>query len=509
MALVSPEKDTVARSIGRYVLFREVGHGGMATVHLGRLRGPAGFARTVAIKRLHPQFARDPEFVTMFLDEARLAARIQHPNVVSVLDVVASEGELFLVMDYVQGESLAKLLSIGKSEKRAPPTYRVVLPIVTSLLYGLHAAHEARNERGDPLGIVHRDVTPQNVLVGVDGLARVLDFGIAKASLHAHVATRDGQLKGKIPYMAPEQIGGTTVDRRADVYSASVILWEALAGERLFKAADAITLATAVVSQKHDRPSTRRPEIPRELDAIVMKGLERDPNDRYATAREMAVALAAIAPQATPPEIGEWVVSLAAPSLAARAKSIAEIEGAVLPAMRQSDPPRPMLPPDLRESVRAIKAARASHAEATTLAPPAALSPAIAIGSESPETAAGVPSRATKKRVLLALGVGGVAVLAVSIGTCALGRSSATQGPPMASGSSRASAAMSTALVVIPPPPPLVETPPTPSTSAPPSPSPAAAPSSPPPRPAAQKPNCNPPFTVDRNGVRIPKRFCF
>ena len=144
------EKETAARSIGRYVLFREVAHGGMATVHLGRLRGPAGFSRTVAIKRLHPQFARNPEFVSMFLDEARLAARVQHPNVVDVLDVVAA-GELFLVMDYVHGESLAKLLAASR-EAGIPVLPRIVTAIGINVLDGLHAAHEARNERGDPLG---------------------------------------------------------------------------------------------------------------------------------------------------------------------------------------------------------------------------------------------------------------------------------------------------------------------------------------------------------------------
>jgi serine/threonine-protein kinase len=224
------EKDTVARNIGRYVLFREIAHGGMATVHLGRLRGVGGFARTVAIKRLHPQFARDPEFVSMFLDEARLAARVQHPNVVSVLDVVASERELFLVMDYVHGEALSRLLKHARA-CGIPVPANIVCAVLLDLLYGLHAAHEALSERGDPLNIVHRDVSPQNVLVGVDGIARVLDFGIAKPAQRVHQSTRTGQLKGKLSYMAPEQFSTGAVDRRADVYSAAVLLWEALTGE--------------------------------------------------------------------------------------------------------------------------------------------------------------------------------------------------------------------------------------------------------------------------------------
>src|ERR1700722_7615370 len=160
------------RSIGRYVLFRAVAHGGMATVHIGRLRGPAGFARTVAIKRLHPPFARDPEFVAMFLDEARIAARIQHPNVVSVLDVFAADGELFLVMDYVPGASLSELLKLAANASIEVPRATFVA-IISGMLTGLDAAHDARNESGQPLEVVHRDVSPQNVLLGLDGVPRL------------------------------------------------------------------------------------------------------------------------------------------------------------------------------------------------------------------------------------------------------------------------------------------------------------------------------------------------
>src|SRR5437868_956560 len=190
----SPDRAVVVpRMVGRYAIFDEIASGGMATVYLGRLTGSGGFARTVAIKRLHPQFAKDPEFVTMFLDEARLAARIRHPNVVPTLDVVAASGELFHVMEYVQGESLSHLARGLKTRSERVPL-RILLRIMNDVLQGLHAAHEARDERGVPLCIVHRDVTPQNVLVGVDGVARLLDFGVAKAAGRAHT-TQDGQIK--------------------------------------------------------------------------------------------------------------------------------------------------------------------------------------------------------------------------------------------------------------------------------------------------------------------------
>jgi serine/threonine-protein kinase len=190
--------------IGRYALFDRIAAGGMASVHLGRLFGEGGFTRTVAIKRLHAQLALDPDFASMLLDEARLCARIHHPNVVATLDVVSAEAELFLVMEYVVGESLVHLLRASEaSPDRASPA--LVASVMSGVLHGLHAAHEATSDRGELLGIVHRDVSPHNVLVGVDGVARVLDFGVAKALGRVHT-TEEGTLKGKVSYMAPEQI---------------------------------------------------------------------------------------------------------------------------------------------------------------------------------------------------------------------------------------------------------------------------------------------------------------
>src|ERR1700722_10238472 len=167
--------------IGRYVIYGKIAQGGMASVHLGCLQGAAGFSRTVAVKRLHSHLAEEPEFLSTMLDEARLAARIHHPNVVPTLDVVADDGELLVVMEYVRGESLSRLLR-GASATDRPVPWPIVSAIVVGALHGLHAAHEATSEDGAPLGIVHRDVSPQNILVGVDGQSRVIDFGIAKAA---------------------------------------------------------------------------------------------------------------------------------------------------------------------------------------------------------------------------------------------------------------------------------------------------------------------------------------
>jgi serine/threonine-protein kinase len=204
--------------LGRYAIYEKIASGGMATVHVGRQLGHVGFARTVAIKRMHPQYAGDPEFVSMFVDEARLAARIHHPNVVPTLDVVAMDGELFLVMELIQGESLSRLIRTASSRnEHIPPA--MVATMLVGVLQGLHAAHEAKSDQGEPLGIVHRDVSPHNIIVGTDGIARVLDFGVAKATGRIQT-TRDGQLKGKLAYMAPEQIHGE-VTRSTDVYAAA------------------------------------------------------------------------------------------------------------------------------------------------------------------------------------------------------------------------------------------------------------------------------------------------
>jgi eukaryotic-like serine/threonine-protein kinase len=313
-----------ARTIGRYALFAEIASGGMASIHIGRLLGPVGFSRTIAIKRLHPQFARDPEFVTMFLDEARLAARIRHPNVAPTLDVVATEGELFLVMEYIQGESLAQLVhATHEVGKRIPQ--EIVRAIMSGILHGLHAAHEAKNERGEALGIVHRDISPQNILIGTDGIARLLDFGIAKAVGRSHV-TRDRHIKGKLSYMAPEQIENVGVDRRVDVYAASVVLWELLTGQRLFDADSDSSKVMRVLTSVVTRPSSIVPGISAKLDRLVLRGMNRKPELRFETARDMALALEASGPMAIPSVVGAWVEATAHQALAERAAHIAAVE---------------------------------------------------------------------------------------------------------------------------------------------------------------------------------------
>jgi serine/threonine-protein kinase len=315
-ALDAAAEPRAPQAVGRYWLYDEIAAGGMATVHLGRLVGPAGFTRTVAIKKLHPQFAKDDEFSSMFLDEARIAARIRHPNALTALDVVTSKGELYIVMDYIHGESLGKLLRAG------PVPLAIASSINTQALLGLHAAHEAVDERGAPLEIVHRDVSPQNILVGVDGVARVVDFGIAKAASRFHT-TQAGKIKGKLSYMSPQQVQSEDVDRRADIFAAGVVLWESVVGRKLLARGDA-TITRVTLWQ--GIPNEDLALVPAFLQPIVKRALARDPEARFATAREMALALADAVPPASSMEVGDWVEQRAHQILADRARALSDVE---------------------------------------------------------------------------------------------------------------------------------------------------------------------------------------
>jgi serine/threonine-protein kinase len=318
------DRDSVGPvEIGRYVLYDRIASGGMAAVYLGRLAGPVGFARTVAIKRLHPQFAADTDFVTMFLDEARLAARIQHPNVVPTLDIIATNGELFLVMEYIRGEPLGQLVKRTASRMENIPE-RVVAGLVSGALQGLHAAHEANDESGARLEIVHRDVSPQNIIVGVDGTPRVLDFGVAKAEGKFH-STRGGEIKGKILYMSPEQLEADAVDRTTDVYAMGLVLFELLTGKRMFAKSQDMTSLGSILRNELTMPSSIDPELAK-WDAIVAKASGRR-EGRYATARAMAIEVEKVCGGvASAVEIAEWVEQNAGPQLQERAQRVAEIE---------------------------------------------------------------------------------------------------------------------------------------------------------------------------------------
>lgn len=325
--------------LGRYALHDEFARGGMAQLHYGTVLGDAAFQKTVAIKRLLPQLKADAEIVTMLIDEARMASRVSHPNVVSILDVIAEAGEVALVMPYVDAESLARLVAASRAAGGACPM-PVASRIVHDALLGLHAAHEAKDAAGQPLGLVHRDVSPENVLVGADGVARVADFGVAKARGKL-VVTREGVVKGKLRYMAPEHFKGREIDRRADLYSAGVVLWELLAGEPLWAGAGEAQLGLKILNAAIAPPSTKAPGVPAAIDAIVAKATARRPDDRYATAREMAAALFDAAPLASSDDVAAWVSAHGGEVIAARAAFIEGIERSGLASLGAPSKPSP------------------------------------------------------------------------------------------------------------------------------------------------------------------------
>ena len=276
--------------IDRYELIGEIASGGMATVFLARLTGLGGFQRFVALKRLHPHLQSERDFVRMFLDEARLAAGIHHPNVVPILEVGAGSVGYYLVMEYIEGETLARLLARSASAGTKVPV-PISLRIGIDMLRGLHAAHELKDEAGAPTNLVHRDVSPQNVLVGGDGVARITDFGVARAASRLG-DTRAGQLKGKIAYMAPEQASGVEeIDRRADIFASGIVIWEALAQRRLFKAQNEAATLSRVMNEPVPNLSAIASDVPDVVTKIINRSLERHPDRRFPTCAEFADAL--------------------------------------------------------------------------------------------------------------------------------------------------------------------------------------------------------------------------
>ncbi len=304
---------------GRYTILGHIAKGGMGSVYLGRVTGTAGFSRLVAIKRLHPDLAAQKEFVGMLVDEARLASQIRHTNVIDTLDLVVSDGAFSLVLEYVEGDSLSRLLRTA-AQLGEPVPRRIALAVMYGVLRGLDAAHEARREDGQPLGIVHRDISPQNVLIGVDGIPRVIDFGVAKATGRFD-STRPGEVRGKFCYMAPEQMEGRHVTRQVDVYAAGVMLWELLVGRRLFDADDERVLCAAVLRGDIKGPSTQNPGVPQELDAIVLRATSHEIGERHLTARELLGDLERLE-RASDDEVGKWVRRLGATQLAERQRMI-------------------------------------------------------------------------------------------------------------------------------------------------------------------------------------------
>ena len=268
--------------LGKYDLIRQIAVGGMAELYLARTVGIEGFEKLVVVKRILPQYATNASFVNMFLNEARLAATLHHPNIAQVYDIGQEQGDYFFSMEYVHGEDLGHLVAAA-TENGVPVSLDAALTLCAGLCAGLHHAHEKAGPDGKPLIVVHRDVSPSNVLVSYDGAVKLVDFGIARVS-NAPSSTQGG-LKGKIAYMSPEQCRGkTAVDRRSDIFSIGTILYELTTGQLPFRDETEYAILNLIVNQDAEPPSKLVPEYPPALEAIVMRALARDPANRYPTA---------------------------------------------------------------------------------------------------------------------------------------------------------------------------------------------------------------------------------
>ena len=320
----------MAKKDGRYEILFKLASGGMATVYVGRARGSMGFSQLVAIKEPHPHLLDDPQYRKELVAEARLASLIHHVNVVDVRDVyVASDDvhgrQIRLVMDYIEGASLGELLVAASRAGEKLPA-RVVMRIVLDACAGLHAAHELVDEKGRAVGLVHRDVSPQNLLVGVDGATRVSDFGVAKAT--AMATTNSGSLKGKLAYMSPEYVQGRAIDRRVDVFAIATVAWEALAGKRLFRGENDVDTAQRILSRDAPPLSSEVPDLSA-FDGVLETALAKDPSSRFATTvNEAPVAAPATAYGSAEPTTSD--TSHSRPAGVPKARSIAPIIVAVL-----------------------------------------------------------------------------------------------------------------------------------------------------------------------------------
>jgi len=301
------------QTVGRYEFLVPIAQGGMAAVWAARQRGSRGFSKTVAVKTMLPSISDDPRFEQMFLDEARIASRIRHPNVAEILDLGEQDDVLYLVMEWVDGEPLS--LVRHTAVESAPFPLPIAVKIITDACSGLHAAHELIDEESRLVGLVHRDISPQNILIGYDGVVKLVDFGVAKTAGRSTETTHAGQVKGKPPYMSPEQALGKPVDRRTDLFALGIVLYQLTTGRHPMRGeTDVVTLHNIVSNIPIVAPSDLNASVPRPLERVIMKSLQRDPADRYQTAREFEVALEKAAHETLPrvrtEEVGEFVTRL-------------------------------------------------------------------------------------------------------------------------------------------------------------------------------------------------------
>ena len=323
------EQEVLPRHFGKYMLMRKLASGGMAELFLALHRSVAGFEKLVVIKRILPQMNQDRQFIDMLLHEARIAATLSHPNVVQTFDVGQVDGTYFIAMEHIHGEDIRTIVRQMKKKAVLEFPLEHALGIVIGLASGLAYAHEKRDLDGKLLDIVHRDISPQNIVVTFSGDVKVVDFGVAK-SLHANEESKGGQLKGKVPYMSPEQAAGENIDHRSDIFACGVILFELTTGKRLFKGGSEYDTLKLICETEYPMPSDVAPNYPPQLERIVMKALAKQRDARYQSAREMQADLESFVRQERLPvsvvQMSAWMQRLFAEKLTEQKADLQDIK---------------------------------------------------------------------------------------------------------------------------------------------------------------------------------------
>lgn len=382
--------------LGRYELLLPIAAGGMAMVWAARVKGTRGFQKIVAVKTMLSKLSEDAQFEQMFLDEASLASQIRHPNVVEISDLGEQDGVLYLAMEWIDGVPLNQLMKTAKVAGGVP--LPIAVRIVMNACAGLHAAHELRDSKGQLIGLVHRDVSPQNILVTYDGVSKVVDFGVAKATAMGGGATVAGQLKGKVSYMAPEQVRGEAIDRRIDIFAMGIVLYALTTGKHPFRReSEAATMYTIASDDPVIPPRKFLPDYPATLEAVLLKALAKDAKLRYATASELQRALDQSLPIAeraqTDEDIGHFMTKLFGNKREESRKALAD-------ALANSDKQGPRTRPD-------NKLESSSQVSTGTLSEVSIALP------ESTFTSVGVPAESRRKRVVAGAVAGAVLVAGV------------------------------------------------------------------------------------------------
>lgn len=326
----SAPQENLPRQFGKYTLLRRLAAGGMAEIFLALQRSAGGFEKLIVIKRILPAMNQDKAFIEMLLHEARVAASMSHPNIVQTFDVGQVDGTYFIAMEHIHGEDIRSIVRAMRKKVLSEFPMEHAIAITIGMCAGLAYAHERRDLEGRPLNLVHRDISPQNIVVTFSGDVKIVDFGVAKSSRQSGEDTKDGQLKGKVPYMSPEQAAGQNIDWRSDIFAVGVLLFELSTGKRLFKGASEFETLKLICEKEYPRPGDVRPGFPAALDRIIMKALEKDREKRYQSAREMQSDLESFVREERIPvsqiSLTQWMQSLFEDKLAQQKEALQDVK---------------------------------------------------------------------------------------------------------------------------------------------------------------------------------------